>query len=183
MLISLGDNCLLYTVLTYTNAIDLMNIACVNRLLMKNSNDEKLWKSLCELNDIKQTSTRIRNIKLWKLLYLSNICNECKNDSINGNGLIKVDVNGGSTYWFHNYVILCGNCFNEVRSIPMIDRKLSTCKLLPNLKKKLFKSCDYSLLIMKIPEFKSKVSKAFKYGNKYDNPNINDTLLRLIKRK
>jgi len=182
MLISLGDTC--FIILTYANAIDLMNIACVNRLLMKNSNDEKLWKSLCELNDIKQTSTRIRNIKLWKLLYLSNLCNECKNDSINGNGLIKVDVNGGSTNRFHNYVIiLCGNCFNEVRSIPMKDRKLSTCKLLPNLKKKLFKSCNYSLLILKIPEFKSKVSKAEKYDNKYDNPNINNTLLRLIKRK
>ena len=195
MLISLEDS-LLHTILSFLHASDLMNSACLNRLFQKNSNDENLWKSLCDLNEIKQTSTRKRGLKKWKILYLSNRCHECNNDSINGNGLVKIDLNGGGGTMSRVAVTiccinLCGICLNTVRSVSMKDRKLSTCKLLPNLKNKLFKfgkNIAYHLIIMKIPEMKSKNSKVERkrkryHGNKYDNPDINNTLLRLIKRK
>jgi len=182
----LGDS-LLHQIFSYSHAKDLMNSSCVCSGLRVYSDDESIWKMLCTVADLKQTSTRARGVKLWKVLYLSNLCCECSNDAINGNGVVKVDVDGGKLISFpNNKITLCGNCFNKVRSIPKKDRKshLTSCKLLPKLKTTLFKmghNFRYIQLIDKIPEYQK--TKADKFDDKYDNPNINDTLLRLIKRK
>ena len=191
MMISLEDN-LMYTILGYCHAVDLMNCSCSCRSLQRLADDESLWKALCDIADVRQISNRARCIKLWKTLYISNLCNECNNDAINGGGIVKVDVEGGRLdKKIKNSVIsLCIKCFNSVRSIPMKDRKIfSSCKLLPNLRKKLCNDGNDAVIfqvLRKIPEKSKKKSKAEKAFDKipiYENPEHNNSLLRLIKKK
>jgi len=190
MMISLEDN-LMYTILGYCHAADLMNCSCSCSSLQRLADDESLWKALCDIADVRQISNRARCVKLWKTLYISNLCNECNNDAINGGGIVKVDVEGGRfRNKMNNSVInLCSKCFNSVQSIPMKDRKIfsssSSCKLLPNLRKKLCydgKDVIFFQVLRKIPESKRK-SKAEKGFDKYENPDHNNSLLRLIKKK
>ena len=191
MMVSLEDN-LIYSILGFSHAVDLMNCSCSCRSLQRLADDESLWKALCDIADIRQISNRARCVKLWKALFISNLCNECNNDAINGGGIVKVDVEGGSfCNKMNNSVIsLCIKCFNSVRSIPMKDRKIfSSCKLLPNLRKKLYndgKNVTFFQILRKIPEQskkKSKAEKAFDKFHIYENPEHNNSLLRLIKNK
>lgn len=179
-------------ILSFCHSIDLLQCSCVSRQLRQASDDENLWKSLCERGNIQQQSRRARGVKLWKSLFLSNLCVECNNDGINGNGIIKVDIEGGclsrrvNTVIINRIITLCGNCFNTVRSIPIKERK-KDLSLLPNINAKLCKQgldINYAQLIYKIPEYKQRKSKATRlFDDKYDNPDVNNTLLRLIKRK
>ena len=191
MMASLEDHNLMHTMFSYCHAIDLMNCSCSCRSLRHHADDESLWKALCDLADVRQASNRARGIRLWKELYISNLCNECNIDAINGEGIVKIDVEGGrfKNKISNSVISLCIKCFNSVQSIPMKDRKaLSSCKLLPNLRKKLcYEGRDimFFQIIQKIPESKrkSKAEKAFDKYHIYENPNHNNSLLRLIKKK
>lgn len=179
-LLSLGDS-ILYTIFSYSHAVDLMNSSCACQGLRIYSDDESIWQNLCSLANIKQTSARARGVRRWKVLYLSYLCNECNNDGINGNGTVKVDVCGESIDRSIK-ITLCGKCFNSVRCVPQKDRKMGkSCNLLPKLKKTR-DYVTYFKLLEKIPEFKRKNKKDKLFDYAYNNPNINDTLLRLIKR-
>ena len=124
------------------------------------SNDE-IYEKLCLSLGFKQLSmTRTRGKKLWKQVFLSSLCIECKSYY----KIIVLDINGGQQTRGYgtekpssSLIPLCYNCYKSVHDIPMEQRhKQKNCLVRTRLQ---LHSYRFSALLSTIPNTKTKKRK------------------------
>lgn len=189
---------LLEKVAEYASAEDISNHSCVSRHFSHVFRQDRLWEQLCIKYGFKSLSsvTRTRGKKSFKNIYLAALCIECRcaDDSY---GSIVIDTNGGSRTRMggidgptNSLVCICVKCFQAVQNCGQWNDR--TRFALQRAKKRLSYH-TWSTLLNKIPmkpgEGSGKKRKGSSSGTlskkaseRYEDPNHNNYLLKLLKK-
>lgn len=184
-LLSVLSDEVLIEILNYLSPIDVASgISTTSRQFYLLSNEETLWQNYCLKYNYQQKGRTKRLLKLWKDVYLMNMCLNCSNREKH-NGNIIIDCNGGNSKRSSNGMVnqhlisLCSHCFQSVESYADLSSRMKA-NLLIGAKRRL-PHYVHQLLLTKIPTSNCKKNK----NNDLDinNPLINDYLLKNLKRK
>ena len=144
--INITDIC--YSFLQYLDVISLQRSSAVSKhwrnLVMSTDADKRIWKFRCEERGFKNTGmTKTRGKRLWRDIYLSNMCINCYDtryieDRESNVGVVVVDIDGGfllkSSYQQHipigafgSRIALCSLCVQSVTDVSNFSDRKKLC--------------------------------------------------------
>jgi len=141
---------------------------CLNSLVHSTAADVGLWRRLCRDRGFENTgATRTRGQRCWRSIYLSNVCINCYEDSMDGTarsqrGVVVIDIAGGSSLKrsyqqhmpvgsFGSRIALCVSCLQNVQRVQSFaERQKQSLQRLRRRKQGLY-TLVWNELLNKIP--------------------------------